>query len=117
MLAIVALLSLGVLAGCGGGGAAGTPVTVTMGTNGEMKYDQSALNWENGKTYSVTLKNADTAQAHSFLIPDLNVNSGQVAAGQSKTIEVKASKTGTFTAYCDVPGHKDGGMHMEVTVK
>lgn len=119
MLALVAILSLGVLAGCGGGGAAkdAIPLTVTMGQNGEMKYDQAALSFEKGKTYAITLKNADTAQPHSFLIPGLNVKSSQVAAGKSETINVTASKDGSFEYYCDVPGHKDGGMKGTATVK
>lgn len=117
MLALTAVLALGILAGCSGGNANAIPMTVTMGPGGEMKFDPDTYSFEKGKTYTVTLKNADTAQPHSFLIPALNVKSAQIPAGKDATVTVTANKEGTYEVLCDVPGHKDGGMKGTANVK
>lgn len=115
LLALVAILSLGILAGCGGGGA-GTTLEVIMGEGGAMTYSPATLTVKKGDKVSVKLINKDAAQAHSFLIPDLKVKSSQVAPGKTETINFTADKAGTFEFYCDVPGHKEGGMVGKMTV-
>lgn len=119
MLFLVALLSLGVLTACGSGGGGGNvkELTVEMGPNGEMRFDPDVLTAKQGETVKITLVNKDPAVAHNFLIPALNVNSGQVPAGQTSTIEVKASKKGEHEIICDVPGHRESGMTGKLIVE
>ncbi|HEY3363793.1 MAG TPA: cupredoxin domain-containing protein [Symbiobacteriaceae bacterium] len=116
VFALAAVLSLGILAGCGGGGKT-VPLTVNMGENGAMTYSPATLSVAKGDAVEVTLVNKDSAQAHSFIINELNVKTEQVPAGTTKKTTFKADKAGTFEYYCDVPGHKDGGMHGTLTVK
>lgn len=116
MLAIVAFLSLGLLTACGGGGGAGRTIEIIAGEGSAMKYDQSTLTAKKGEKITIHLVNKDGTQAHSILIPDFNVNSGQVAANKDKSITFTASKTGEFDFHCDVPGHKEGGMFGKLTV-
>ena len=117
LLALVAVLPLGILAGCGGGGGgAGTTLEVIMGEGGAMTYSPATLTVKKGDKVSVKLINKDAAQAHSFLITDLKVKSSQVAPGKTETINFTADKAGTFEFYCDVPGHKEGGMVGKMTV-
>lgn len=113
---MLAALSLGLLTACGGGGSAQDAGTIVLGQNGEYSYNPKEVTVNKG-TVKITLDNKDTASAHSFLIPDFNVNSGQIPAGQSKTITFNASKTGDFGINCDVPGHKEGGMVGTLHVK
>jgi plastocyanin len=115
MLATVAALSLGVLAGCGGG--AGTPIAISAGEGGALAFSPANLDLVKGTTYDLTFINKDTAQGHSFVLKDLNVNTGVIAAGQTKKITFTASKTGALEFDCDIAGHKDGGMHGIATVK
>ncbi|MBP2018346.1 putative cupredoxin-like copper-binding protein [Symbiobacterium terraclitae] len=118
MLLLVAVLSLGVLTACGGGGGGNvTELTVEMGINGEMKFTPDVLEVNEGDTVKITLVNKDPAVAHNFLIPALNVNSGQVPAGQTASIQVKASKKGEHEIICDVPGHRESGMTGKLIVK
>jgi plastocyanin len=115
MLATVAALSLGVLAGCGGG--AGTPISVSAGEGGALAFTPATLDLVKGTTYDLTFTNKDAAQGHSFILTDLNVNTGVIAAGQSKKVTFTASKTGALEYFCDVAGHKDSGMKGTATVK
>lgn len=118
LLALVAVLALGLLAGCGGGaGGAAKTLTVNMGEGGAFKFNPDNLSVAKGDTVNVTIVNKDSAQAHTFLLPDFNVKSTQVAPGKTETLKFTASKTGNFSFYCDVPGHKDGGMTGKLEVK
>ncbi|BAD42137.1 conserved hypothetical protein [Symbiobacterium thermophilum IAM 14863] len=110
-LLVVALLSLGVLTGCGGGGGGNVKeLTVEMGINGEMKFTPDVLEATKGETIKITLVNKDPNVAHNFLIPAFNVNSGQVPPGQTATVEVKVTQSGEHDIICDVPGHREAGM-------
>jgi len=109
MLALVAVLSV-VLTACGGGGGPAKQLEVVMGEGGEMKYTPASLEVKKGEKVEVTIVNKDSAQNHSFLIKDLNVKSKQVQPGQKETLTFTASKAGDIEFFCDVPGHKDGGM-------
>ncbi len=116
MLAITALLSLGLLTACGGGGAAQT-VSVKMGENGAMVFNPKDIKVSAGDI-TVNLVNSDPSQAHSFTIPTLNVKSKQVPAGKTETVTIKGAKAGqTYDIVCDTPGHKEGGMVAKLIVQ
>lgn len=109
MLALLAVLSLGLLTACGGGGDV-RKITVDMGINNEMDFAPDALEVKKGETVEVTIINRDTAQNHTFVVKDFNVKSKQVTPGQQEVLKFKATKSGSFEILCDVPGHKEGGM-------
>lgn len=118
MLALVAVLAMGLLTACGGGGGgAAKTLEVIAGENGEMKFNPATLDVTKGEKVTVSLVNKDSAQNHSFVMTDFNVKIEQVAPGKTGTATFTASKTGTFQYFCDVPGHKDGGMTGQLTVK
>jgi uncharacterized cupredoxin-like copper-binding protein len=116
MLALVAIMSLGVLTACGGGGGAVHKLEVTAGDNGQMSYNPATLTVKKGEKVEVTLINKDAGQNHTFVVTDLNVKSAQVLPSKSAVITFTPSKTGTFDFFCDIPGHKDGGMLGKITV-
>lgn len=116
VLSLVALMSLGLLTGCGSSGAA-KELTVEMGDGGEFKYTPAELQVNKGDNVKVKLINKDAAAAHTFLIKELNVKSTQVQPNQTGEVKFKADKTGEFEFYCDVAGHKEGGMIGKITVK
>lgn len=47
---------------------------------------------------------------HDLTIPELNLKTTQIQAGQSDGFEFSADKAGTFEFFCSVPTHKDQGM-------
>lgn len=116
ILAIVAVLSLGILTACGGGGGATKKIEIVAGENGEMKYTPDVLTAKKGEKIELTLVNKDSAQAHSFIIGKFNGKTKQVQPGQKETITFTANATGDIPFECDVPGHKDGGMVGKITV-
>lgn len=117
MLALVAMLSLGVLVGCGGGSGAAKEITIEMGVNDEMKFTPDKLEVAKGETVKVTLVNKDSGQPHSFVLGPFNAKTKQVPAGKTEVVTFKADKTGEFDFFCDVAGHKEAQMVGKLIVK
>src|SRR5262249_42104302 len=49
------------------------------------------------------------ASVHTFDIDALNIHSGDVAPGSTKSITIHAAP-GDYQYYCSIPGHKEAGM-------
>lgn len=122
---VLFLAAVLVLAACGGGedagdggdGGDGAPaasqVAVT-GTN-SLAFEPSELTTSAGEiTVALT---AEDGVNHTFVVEDANgdVTVVEAAPGEtaSGTITLAA---GTYTFYCDVPGHRDAGMEGTLTV-
>jgi cytochrome c oxidase subunit 2 len=73
----------------------------------DIKFVPNEFEIPAGKPVTVLLKNTGAAQ-HDFSIDALKIQVG-VAPGESKTITINAP-AGTYDFYCNVPGHKEGGM-------
>jgi plastocyanin len=113
---IVGLVGVWVVAACGGGGASGpAPLDVKFTMDNTFKFDPSTLTAQVGQAVNVTMNNTGALE-HTFLIDELGVNSGSVPAGQNATFSFTPSQAGTYTFYCNVPGHKEGGMTGTLTV-
>ena len=54
---------------------------------------------------------------HDLIIDEFGVNTGQIRAGESKTVEFIADKTGTFEYYCSVGQHRANGMFGQLIVE
>ncbi|MDO8669368.1 MAG: cupredoxin domain-containing protein [Candidatus Buchananbacteria bacterium] len=54
---------------------------------------------------------------HDFLIDEFSVNTGQIKAGESKTVEFIADQAGTFEYYCSVGQHRANGMFGQLIVE
>jgi len=108
MLFVIALA----LVACGGG--APQPVTINVKGGDDFKFDPGAITVKVGQAVTVNLTNGG-ALDHTFLIDELNVKI-EVKPGQSGTATFTPSAAGTFVIYCNVPGHKEGGMVGTLTV-
>ena len=84
-------------------------------TSPDMRFDQTTLEVQAGETVALRFDNPHVAP-HSFDIDALNVHV-PVAAGESGLIMFKPTKPGTYTFYCDVPGHLEAGMKGTLIVK
>lgn len=117
VFALVALASL--IAACGpggssGGGGGGGDVNVTI-TSTEFKYDPNTISAAPGQKVNVTLVNKGTVK-HTFVLTEANANIS-ADAGQTATGSFTAPAAGTYSFFCDQPGHKDAGMTGTLTVK
>ena len=69
-----------------------------------------------GSTVRLVLENVDPALVHDFVIEDLGIDSGKVAAGEKTIVEFVAERAGSFRIICTEPGHEAGGMVGTFTV-
>ena len=120
---VVALASALLLAACGGGDddptmdvgdggdAAGATVTVTAG---DLFFEPAELDAAPG-TITIELVNEGSAQ-HTFVVEEVgDATVADAAAGETATGSIDL-EAGTYTVYCDVPGHREGGMVGTLTV-
>ena len=109
-----ALIAVAVLAGCGGPSQPSGSIKVTMT---EYKFDPSTISAPSGKIVFY-LVNAGTI-AHDFVIRDSAGNrldaSELVSAGDSFVFTVNNLAAGTYSYFCDQPGHEAAGMKGTIT--
>lgn len=55
------------------------------------------------------------SMAHNFALPDLDIRTEMLNAGESETLEFDAVE-GTYKTVCEVPGHEGSGMVGTLTV-
>jgi FtsP/CotA-like multicopper oxidase with cupredoxin domain/plastocyanin len=55
------------------------------------------------------------SMAHNFALPDLDLRTAMLNAGESETLEFDAVE-GTYKTVCEVPGHEGSGMVGTLTV-
>ena len=69
-----------------------------------------------GQVVQLTLINGEGAE-HDIVFPDQDTKSPRVTGkGASTTIAFRAAKSGDFTYYCGVPGHRLAGMEGQFIV-
>jgi len=80
----------------------------------EFKFTMAPAEVKAG-TVTFELVNVGTVE-HSFIVEGTSVKSEQIRAGQTVTVQADLAP-GTYTAVCDVAGHKEAGMTMQFVVK
>ena len=80
-----------------------------------LKYNPTTLTAKVGQSVTVTLENKGFLD-HTFVSDELNAKIEVVKAGATGTVTFTPTAAGTYTYYCNVPGHKDGGMVGTLTV-
>jgi plastocyanin len=110
------------LAACGdddadGGGGGDLPEgAVVVDAEDALRFDPDALTVEAGEV-TFGLRN-DGSLPHTFVIEELEDELKLSVSGSGGTdsgsIELE---TGEYTFYCDVPGHRGGGMEGTITVQ
>jgi len=119
LAAVLALTALVLLAGCGGS-APSQPSGSIKVTMTEFKFDPSTISAPSGKVVFF-LVNAGTT-SHDLIIRDSSGNrvsgaaSELVSAGDSFVFTVSNIAAGTYTFFCDQPGHEASGMKGTLTV-
>ena len=112
-------VSVALLSGCGGGGGGGgQPSGSTKLTMTEFKFDPSSVSVSHGKVVFFLVNSGTTS--HDMIIVDSSnakvAGSELVSAGDSFVFTVDNLAAGSYSFYCDQPGHKDAGMVGTLTV-
>lgn len=117
------------LSGCGGGDDATPPATATDGTSkpttgpgaplaikaGDLFFEPKEATAPPGPV-TFTYVN-EGVQAHTLLIDGIGGFKLDVAAkGDTDTGTVEL-KSGAYTLYCDIPGHREVGMESKLEVQ
>jgi uncharacterized cupredoxin-like copper-binding protein len=79
-----------------------------------MAFDPPSLELEVGEAHNLTLHSVDIL--HDLTIDEIDFHIA-ADAGEEATGGVVFEEAGTYIAYCAVPGHRDAGMEMEITVR
>jgi plastocyanin len=123
LLCIAGALVLAVpLAACGGGddtasttsttsAAGGAHPSLTVHAEDQLKFDKTAYTTEAG-TVDVTYVNDGTV-SHTLLIKDVKGFKLTIGGTDEGSVDLTA---GTYTLYCDLPGHEAAGMKASLTV-
>ena len=133
LVAFAAVAAL-VVSGCGGGGGgnkssqpaggassqprtgAGSSLALSADPSGKLAFDKKTLQGKAGKV-TIVMKNP-APLSHNVSLEGRGVDKqGQtVATGGTSTVSATL-KAGSYTFYCSVPGHREGGMVGKLTVR
>jgi uncharacterized cupredoxin-like copper-binding protein len=108
---VAAIPQPGASAGISAEVLAGLPVLATE----NFSFDQTVIRARAGETVALRLDNHDPT-GHSFDIDELNVHA-PMTPGKSGLALFKPTQAGTYTFYCGVPGHREGGMVGRLVVE
>jgi uncharacterized cupredoxin-like copper-binding protein len=114
----VLLVSASLLAACGGGGdapASSEPASGSLELEaGDLYFEPDNVRATAGEI-SITLVNTGAVE-HDLLIEEVgDVNVVHVDPGETATGTITL-EAGTYTFYCDIPGHRAAGMEGTLTV-
>lgn len=117
MLVLVALMTMGVLTGCGSSSGQTHELEVVMGADGVWRFDPDVIEVNRGDTVKVSLVNKDPSTEHTFVINAFSVKSKTVYPNETDEVTFQAKTAGEYEIVCDIIGHKDGGMVGKLIVK
>ena len=87
-----------------------------VGVGGSIDGQKNpTLNVNQGDIVTITLRNADMIP-HNVYVDGYDVQAADAAAGASTSLQLTASKQGTFVYYCAIPGHRAMGMEGKIVV-
>jgi plastocyanin len=112
----LSLIAVALLVGCGGGGRGGSGAQdVTVQGLDSFAFDPATLTASVGQAVNVVFENVGVLE-HNFVIDELNVRLGPIQGGQENSGSFTPGAAGSYTYYCDVPGHREAGMVGTLTV-
>ena len=99
------------------GGGAATTLDISAPSDGSFKFDQASLTAKAG-TATIDFDNP-ASLSHDVVLEDASGSEiGRTDLISQSTATFTADlKPGTYTYFCDVPGHREGGMEGTLTVK
>jgi uncharacterized cupredoxin-like copper-binding protein len=91
--------------------AAGTTLHLTANPQGMLMFNTKSLKAKAGKVTIVLTNPKTSGVPHGISITGHGVNAKSKVVGPGKTTSVTATlKKGSYTFYCQVPGHEAAGM-------
>lgn len=101
----------------GGGGGGATTLELSAAADGSFAFDTNSFEAPAG---SVTINFTNPAAlSHDVVVEDdsdTELGKADLVAQGDSSVTLDLAP-GTYTYYCDVPGHQEGGMEGTITVK
>ncbi len=82
----------------------------------DFAFAPKALSVKKGEKIKVVLTN-DGKYPHDLVVDELSLKTKTISPGQTDTVELTASKSGTFAMYCSVGNHRQRGMEGTVSIQ
>jgi plastocyanin len=104
--------------GGGGGGGGGGAVKLSADPSGALSFDTDSLSAKAGNL-TIDFDNP-AAISHDVAVEDSSgkeLGKSDLVAQGKTTLDLSNLKPGTYTYFCTVPGHREGGMEGTLTVK
>ena len=104
--------------GGGGGGGGGSAVKLSADPSGALSFDTDSLSAKAGNL-TIDFDNP-AAISHDVAVEDSSgkeLGKSDLIAQSKTTLDLSNLKPGTYTYFCTVPGHREGGMEGTLTVK
>ncbi len=94
-----------------------TTVVAGVGDDGRMWFEPVEMTVKAGQIVKFIIEN-DDGQDHEFESDEAGIEEILVPPGRTREAVWRApKKAGTYPIYCDLPGHRESGMEMTVTVE
>lgn len=118
---LLLVLALVLLPACGGeegatGDDAGSDGSVVDVALGEFSIEPSAITVETGSSTFHVVNDGGVTHALEIEGPSGEVETGDLAPGESADLTVDFSQDGSYEMYCPVGDHRDRGMEGSITV-
>ena len=98
------------------GGGKPTELKISADPGGDLAFDKSSLTAKAGEV-TITMDNPSSLP-HAVGIEGNGVDTeGEVVDKGGESTATASLEAGTYEFYCPVPGHAEGGMKGELTVK
>ena len=98
-------------------GSSNGSLAIAADPSGQLKFDKTSLSASAG-TVTIAFSNG-APLGHNLTVASSSgavIGATPTFQGGSKTLKLKL-KPGTYTFYCSVPGHRQGGMQGTLVVK
>jgi plastocyanin len=118
--AAVGLAAVLAVGGCGSSGSGNDngsssgPADVTVKAEDSLKFDSSSYTASSGEV-AIRYENGGSL-THTLLIQDKKGFKLKVTSKGDTDQGSIDLEPGTYTIYCDIPGHRSAGMHATLTV-
>jgi plastocyanin len=84
-------------------------------TGSNYSFSPAQITVQKNDIVKIIFKNAEGT--HDLVMPDFNIATKQLTAGNSETIQFIATKTGAFDYYCSVSNHRAMGMIGKIIIQ
>lgn len=81
----------------------------------EFEFNPVSITVNRGDAVKIIFKNIG-GTIHNLVISELGVSTKTIQPGKTDTIEFIADKSGTFSFYCSISGHRSAGMEGNLKV-